>query len=113
MEKMTFNMLFAIGITWSTGAILRIDSQDNFVKEAVLGDIREMGDIDFMEFLGYDTLNKMPRQSLLLARVWMTEMPTDCESGTYKLLQLSVFDDSVLNEKLIDGNNLVELIPQN
>lgn len=102
-------MLFAIGVSWSTGSVLRIESDNDIVKEAVLEDLREMGDVDFMEFLGYNTIHNIPRQSLFLADVEMVEMPTDCESGTYKLLQLSVFSDSVLDNTSSFNSHLIEL----
>lgn len=109
MKQMTFKMLFAIGVSWSTGSVLRIESENDVIKEAVLEDLREMGDVDFMELLGHSTLQNIPRQSLFLADVEMVEMPTDCDSGTYKLIKLSVFSDSVLDNTRVFNSHLIEI----
>lgn len=109
MGKITFKMLFSIGITWSTGSILRIESEDDAVKETVMNDIREVGDVDFMEFIGHKILQNIPRQSLFLADVEMVEMPTDSYMGTYKLLQLNVFSDSVLDNTNNFNSHPIEL----
>lgn len=76
-----FEVLVAIGIAHGSGAVLSVTADDD-VREAILFDIREDGDREFIDSLG----SGIPGSGVVKITAKMKEWPTEHEPPVYELI---------------------------